>query len=30
MRARVAEMCERFLANPLVETWQIDEMETAS
>ncbi len=30
MRSRVGEMCERFLANPLVETWRIDETETAS
>jgi phosphoribosylformylglycinamidine synthase len=25
MRARVSEMCERFLANPLIETWRIEE-----
>lgn len=26
MRSRVDEMCERFLANPLVETWRIEEV----
>ena len=26
MRAKVGEMCERFLANPLIETWRIDEV----
>ena len=26
MRAKVDEMCERFLANPLIETWRIDEV----
>ncbi|MDR7420483.1 MAG: phosphoribosylformylglycinamidine synthase subunit PurS [Armatimonadota bacterium] len=30
MRAKVGEMCERFLANPLIETWRIDELETVS
>jgi phosphoribosylformylglycinamidine synthase len=25
MRARVGEMCERFLANPLIEIWRIEE-----
>ncbi len=25
-RAKVGEMCERFLANPLIETWRIDEV----
>ncbi|MGQ0570816.1 MAG: phosphoribosylformylglycinamidine synthase subunit PurS [Armatimonadota bacterium] len=27
MRTRVDEMCERFLANPLIETWRIEELE---
>lgn len=27
MRTSVDEMCERFLANPLIETWRIDEFE---
>lgn len=26
-RDQVPEMCERFLANPLVETWHIEELE---
>jgi phosphoribosylformylglycinamidine synthase PurS subunit len=30
MRSRVDEMCDRFLANPLIETWRIDEQETVS
>jgi len=29
MRAKVGEMCERFLANPLIETWRIDEVPAA-
>jgi phosphoribosylformylglycinamidine synthase PurS subunit len=29
MRPKIEEMCERFLANPLVETWRIDEREAA-
>lgn len=27
MRPKVNEMCERFLANPLVEAWRIEELE---
>lgn len=27
MRPRVGEMCERFLANPLIETWRVEEPE---
>ncbi|MDR7423480.1 MAG: phosphoribosylformylglycinamidine synthase subunit PurS [Armatimonadota bacterium] len=27
LRARVDEMCERFLANPLIETWTVEEPE---
>ncbi|MDR7545158.1 MAG: phosphoribosylformylglycinamidine synthase subunit PurS [Armatimonadota bacterium] len=30
MRPKVGEMCERFLANPLIETWQIEELEASS
>jgi phosphoribosylformylglycinamidine synthase PurS subunit len=26
MRSKLAEMCERFLANPLIETWKVDEV----
>ncbi len=26
MRPNIDEMCERFLANPLIETWRIDEV----
>lgn len=26
----VHEMCERFLANPLIESWRIEQMETAT
>jgi phosphoribosylformylglycinamidine synthase len=26
-RSRVDEMCERFLANPLIETWRIEDPE---
>lgn len=26
MRPKIDEMCERFLANPLIETWRIDEV----
>ncbi len=26
MRPKIGEMCERFLANPLIETWGIDEI----
>lgn len=26
MRPKVEEMCERFLANPLIETWRIEDM----
>lgn len=26
MRPRVDEMCERFLANPLIETWRTEDM----
>jgi phosphoribosylformylglycinamidine synthase PurS subunit len=26
MRPMADEMCERFLANPLIETWRIDEL----
>jgi phosphoribosylformylglycinamidine synthase PurS subunit len=29
LRARVDEMCERFLANPLIETWTVEELEAA-
>jgi phosphoribosylformylglycinamidine synthase PurS subunit len=29
MRPMVGEMCQRFLANPLIETWRIDEVEAA-
>jgi phosphoribosylformylglycinamidine synthase PurS subunit len=29
MRPKIGEMCERFLANPLIETWQIEELEAA-
>lgn len=25
LRARLDEMCERFLANPLIETWTVEE-----
>jgi phosphoribosylformylglycinamidine synthase PurS subunit len=28
-RHRLDEMCERFLANPLIETWRIEELEMA-
>jgi phosphoribosylformylglycinamidine synthase len=28
MRPKIGEMCERFLANPLIETWRIDETPT--
>ncbi|OFX28525.1 MAG: phosphoribosylformylglycinamidine synthase, purS protein [Armatimonadetes bacterium RBG_16_67_12] len=27
MRSRVGEMCERFLANPLIESWRVEEPE---
>jgi phosphoribosylformylglycinamidine synthase len=27
MKAMIGEMCERFLANPLIETWRVDELE---
>jgi phosphoribosylformylglycinamidine synthase len=30
MRQKVGEMCERFLANPLIETWRIEELEAVS
>jgi phosphoribosylformylglycinamidine synthase len=26
---RIHEMCERFLANPLIETWRVEELEVA-
>ncbi len=26
MRPKIDEMCERFLANPLIERWRIDEV----
>ena len=29
MRSRVDEMCARFLANPLIETWQVEEVVAA-
>ncbi len=29
MRSRLDEMCERFLANPLIETWRIEEVVAA-
>jgi phosphoribosylformylglycinamidine synthase PurS subunit len=28
-RHRIEEMCERFLANPLIETWRVEELEIA-
>jgi phosphoribosylformylglycinamidine synthase len=28
LRGSVDEMCERFLANPLIETWRIEQVET--
>lgn len=28
-RARVDEMCERFLANPLIESWRIEDLPAA-
>ncbi|MDR7486718.1 MAG: phosphoribosylformylglycinamidine synthase subunit PurS [Armatimonadota bacterium] len=27
MRGRLDEMCRRFLANPLIETWRIEDLE---
>ncbi|MDR7523006.1 MAG: phosphoribosylformylglycinamidine synthase subunit PurS [Armatimonadota bacterium] len=27
MQGRLDEMCRRFLANPLIETWQIEDLE---
>jgi phosphoribosylformylglycinamidine synthase PurS subunit len=27
LRPKVEEMCDRFLANPLIETWRIEEIE---
>jgi phosphoribosylformylglycinamidine synthase PurS subunit len=27
MRPRIGEMCERFLANPLIETWRVEDAE---
>lgn len=30
MRPQVDEMCRRFLANPLIETWRIEELEAVS
>lgn len=27
MRPRIDEMCERFLANPLIESWRVEEPE---
>jgi phosphoribosylformylglycinamidine (FGAM) synthase PurS component len=29
MRSRVDEMCARFLANPLIETWRVEEVVAA-
>jgi len=29
MRSKVDEMCSRFLANPLIETWRIEEVVAA-
>ncbi len=29
MRPKIHEMCERFLANPLIETWRIEEMQAS-
>jgi len=30
MRSSVDEMCRRFLANPLIETWRIEDLEAVS